>query len=59
MNQFVGLDVSVRETSICVVNFAGRIHCEMKVASDGSAIVSALLGLGISYERIGLEASNV
>jgi transposase len=33
MNHFAGLDVSVKETSICIVDDAGRIAREVKVAS--------------------------
>jgi hypothetical protein len=35
MDHFAGLDVSVKETSICIVDDAGKIVREVKVASDG------------------------
>jgi transposase len=31
MAYFVGLDVSVLETAVCVVDEAGRVICEQKV----------------------------
>ena len=34
MKQYVGLDVSQKETSVCVVNEAGRILFEGKAKSD-------------------------
>ena len=34
MDHFAGLDVSVKETSICIVDDAGMIVREVKVASD-------------------------
>ena len=34
MKQYVGLDVSQRETSVCVVNEAGQFLFEGKVKSD-------------------------
>jgi hypothetical protein len=34
MDYFAGLDVSVKETSVCIVNDAGRIVREVKVASS-------------------------
>ncbi|MGN6470692.1 MAG: IS110 family transposase, partial [Rhizobiaceae bacterium] len=34
MEYFAGLDVSVKETSVCVVDADGRIVHEAKVASE-------------------------
>ena len=34
MYHFAGLDVSVKETSICIVDDTGRIVREVKVASE-------------------------
>jgi hypothetical protein len=34
MGHFVGLDVSVKETSVCVVDAAGRVILEQKVPTD-------------------------
>ncbi len=33
MDHFAGLDVSVKETSVCIVDDAGKIVREVKVAS--------------------------
>ena len=37
MDHFAGLDVSVKETSVCIVNDTGRIVREVKVASEPEA----------------------
>jgi hypothetical protein len=37
MDHFAGLDVSVKETSICIVDDTGRIVREVKVASEPAA----------------------
>ena len=34
MDHFAGLDVSVKETSICIVDDAGKIVREVKVTSE-------------------------
>ena len=34
MDHFAGLDVSVKETGICIVDDTGRIMKEVKVASE-------------------------
>ena len=42
MEHFAGLDVSVNETSICIVDGAGRIVRETKVASEPEALLAVL-----------------
>ena len=39
---FAGLDVSVKETSICIVDDAGKIVREVKVASEPEALLAVL-----------------
>ena len=40
MDHFAGLDVSVKETSVCIVNDTGRIVREVKVAEGaGTSVV--------------------
>ena len=42
MEHFAGLDVSVKETSVCIVDEAGRITREVKVASTPEALMQVL-----------------
>ena len=42
MEHFAGLDVSVNETSICIVDETGRIVPEVKVASEPDALLEVL-----------------
>jgi hypothetical protein len=57
MDHFAGLDVSVKETSICIVDNTGRIVREVKVASEPDALLLQVLGNPIyRFKRIGLEA---
>ena len=37
MDHFAGLDVSVKETSVCIVDDTGKIVREVKVASEPKA----------------------
>jgi len=39
MDHFSGLDVSVKETRVCVVDDTGRIVREVKVASEPEALL--------------------
>ncbi len=56
MKYYAGLDVSLEETSICVVDGDGVIVAETKVASEPRAIGEALRAMGLVFERAGLEA---
>ena len=56
MEQFAGLDVSVKETSVCIVDDTGRIVREVKVASEPEALLQVLANPAYHFKRIGLEA---
>jgi transposase len=56
MEHFAGLDVSVKETSVCVVDEAGRVILEQKVPTEPADIVALLCSSGVTYSRIGIEA---
>jgi transposase len=56
MEHFAGLDVSVKETSICIVDDTGKIVREVKVASEPDALLPVLTNPTYHFKRIGLEA---
>ncbi len=56
MDHFAGLDVSVKETSVCIVDDTGKIVREVKVASEPEALLSVLKNPAYRFKRIGLEA---
>src|SRR5215204_7567581 len=56
MEHHAGLDVSLEETSVCIVDGAGKIIRETQVASEPEALVGYFSSLDIKVERIGLEA---
>src|SRR5215217_4910917 len=56
MQHFVGLDVSVKETADCVVDEQGRVVARATVDSEPAAVTDWLLGLGLRFGRVGLEA---
>ena len=56
MDHFAGLDVSVKETSVCILDDAGKIVKEVKVASEPQALLKVLANPAYRFKRIGLEA---
>jgi transposase len=55
VKQYVGLDVSQRETSVCVVDDAGKIVFQGKAKSDPGALTGLLHKRAPLAERIGFE----
>ena len=56
MEHFAGLDVSVKETSVCIVDETGKITREVKVASEPDALLAVLSNPLYHFKRVGLEA---
>ena len=48
MNHYAGLDVSLEETAICVVDDTGLIVKEVRAASEPEALRAALKALAAS-----------
>ena len=56
MKHYAGLDVSVKETSVCIMDEAGTVCREVKVPSHPQDLVRVLKDPAWRIERIGLEA---
>ncbi len=56
MEHYAGIDVSLKESSVCVVDSSGKIVHETRVASEPEALVRYFGGLGFPVSRVGLEA---
>ena len=51
-----GIDVSVKETSVCIVDDTGKIIREVKVTSEPDALLAVLTNPAYCLKRVGLEA---
>src|SRR5215204_1050943 len=56
MDHYAGIDVSLEQSSLCIVDAAGRIVREAQVASEPEALITFLRGLALPLVHIGLEA---
>ena len=55
MEHYVGLDVSLKQTAICIVDRTGRVQREGIVSSDPEAIAAYIKSCAPNVVRIGLE----
>jgi len=58
MEQYVGLDVSLRQTAVCVVDQSGKIIREAMIPSDPEAIAMFIRANTTNVVRIGLESGS-
>jgi transposase len=56
MDYYAGIDVSLEQSSVCVVDASGKIMRETKVESEPEALLRHFADLGLPISRIGLEA---
>lgn len=59
MNYYAGLDVSLKETFICIVNDKGSVIYEGHTSTEPGAIHKCLLKKGVQLEKIGLETGSL
>jgi len=56
MDYFAGLDCFGQGTSVCIVDNAGKIVREARVASEPEALLQVLTNTIYRFKRVGLEA---
>jgi transposase len=56
MKHYSGLDISVKETAVCILDETGKICREVKAVSHPDVLIAVLKAPAWNFERIGLEA---
>ncbi len=58
MNYYVGIDVSLELSSVCILDASGQIMREAKVASEPEALATFLANLNLTLTRVGLREDH-
>jgi transposase len=56
VTHYIGIDVSLERSSVCILDGSGKIVREAEVASEPEALLAFCRELGLPVTRIGLEA---
>ena len=56
IKHYVGLDVSARSASLCVIDADSRVVHERKMSVDPQVIATHIVSLGLNIVGVGLEA---
>ena len=56
MEHYAGMDVSLDSVSVCVVDGAGKLVREAKIASEPGPLAAWFRDIDVMPERIGMEA---
>ena len=56
MDYYAGIDVSLKQSSVCIADATGKIIREAKVPSEPEALIEWFSSFGFTVARIGLEA---
>ena len=56
MEYYAGIDVSLKESSVCILDAAGKVAREVKVGSEPECLAGYFAQLDLPVVRIGLEA---
>ena len=59
MKYYAGLDVSMKETFVCIVDNNGKILVEGKTSTEPTAIAQYLNKVGVSLEKVALESGSL
>jgi len=59
MKYYAGLDVSLKETFVSIVDEKGKVMKEASIPSDGKSLTHFLKNVGVEYEKVGIESGQL
>src|SRR5215470_14160192 len=59
MKYYIGLDVSMKDTSICVVDETGKITHEGIEISDPEKLAAYIQALNLDVEKVAIESGSI
>jgi transposase len=59
IKHYIGLDVSMKETSICIVNEKGKVVYEGKDKSDPACLTQHIQKKGLMIEKVAMESGSL
>lgn len=59
MRNYIGLDVSMKTTSVCFMNENGKVLKQCTVATNPEAIMAAIMEQNLPLERVALECGGI
>lgn len=59
MKYYVGLDVAMKNTSVCIVDEVGKIVHESSVKTDPNTLADAIEKTGLKIELVGFESGSL
>lgn len=59
MKYYIGLDVSMKTTSICIIDQHGSIVFEENVATDPATINAAIKSTKVDIEKVAIESGSI
>ena len=59
MGHYVGVDVGLRSSSLCIVDEQGKVRLEREVASEIDEIAAAIRGFAAPVDGVALETGNL
>lgn len=58
MSNYIGLDVSLKTTAICIIDIKGKILQELVSPTDPKAILNAIASTGLNADLVALECGG-
>lgn len=59
MKHYVGLDISMKKTSVCILDNLGKIIHETVISTEPHTLADAIEKTGLKIELVGFESDSL